>query len=132
MYKRIHVFDGGEHIGLQEKHGLEVNIIERATGLESKLQFKSKISRFLALNSDEFAVVFSNYVMIHSLKKGINNIEGILQADDAEENLESVTTLNEKKWLSAAGTKGVIRIWDLQKKVLLYRLNINDSGLNPF
>jgi len=78
MYKHIQVFDGGDHIGLQEKHGLEVNIIERATGLESKLQFKSKLSRFLALNSDEFAVVFSNYIMIHSLKKGINNIEGIL------------------------------------------------------
>lgn len=37
MYKHIQVFDGGEHIGLLEKHGLEINIIERVTGLESKL-----------------------------------------------------------------------------------------------
>jgi len=72
--------------------------------------------------------------MIHSLKNGITNVQGILQADDAEEILESATTLNEKKWLSAAGSKGMIRIWDLNKKVLLYRLNINSdlkSGLQP-
>lgn len=78
MYKHVHVFDGGEHIGLQEKHGLEINIIERATGIESKLCFKGKISRFLTLNSDEFAAVFSNCIMIHSLKNGITNINGIL------------------------------------------------------
>lgn len=70
----MQIFPDGKNIALQDKLGFEINIMERATGIETKLAFKSPASRFIILNNTEIAIVFKNHIQIVSITKGLNNI----------------------------------------------------------
>lgn len=54
----------------------------------------------------------------------------MLKLDDPDDKFLNLILLNEGKWLSVAGSKGVIRIWDLASEALLYKLDTNIQS-NP-
>ncbi|EAR97696.1 hypothetical protein TTHERM_00621160 (macronuclear) [Tetrahymena thermophila SB210] len=125
MYRRIQIFPGGKYLALQDKGGFEINILERSTGIEQKITFKSPASRFLVLNENEIAIVLKNYVQIRNIAWGIHNIQAQLICDDPSENFESVLLLNNNKWLIAAGEKGILRVWDIEQQKIKFQLDTN-------